>query len=444
MNYRVIPPDGYLEGRMKLPLSKSMSNRALIINRLTPGAGPLTELADCDDTRLLREALADDSLTEVNVGAAGTAMRFLTAYFASQPGRTVRIDGSERMRQRPIGPLVDALNRLGGEVEYLGVYGFPPLKITGKRLKGGSLNVDSTVSSQYISALLMVAPTMEEGLTLELEGETVSLSYIKMTLAMMESAGVESDYFRYTITVKPGQQYSSPTLPIEPDWSAASYGYEIQSLASGEMVLEGLEPESVQGDSRVAEIFSNLGVETEFTVDGASLTASPESSPRLQLDLSDNPDLVPAIVVTCALLGIPFRLSGLETLRIKETDRLRALRDEVLKLGIVLTIEGDGVLVWEGARRPITELPVFDTYDDHRMAMALAPVALFLPGIVVRDADVVTKSFPEYWNQLEAMGFRLLDPAVAPEGEEDPFEPVAPDSPVAPSVDPLTPQGSPL
>lgn len=420
MDYRIIPPDGYIEGHFSLPLSKSMSNRAFIISALTADATLPDITAECDDTIAMQKALTQGGDT-VDVGAAGTAMRFLTAYYASQPGVTVTLDGSERMRQRPIGPLVDALRQLGADIEYAGEEGYPPLRIAGTRLSGGEIALDATVSSQYVSALLMIAPTMEHGLRLKLEGEAVSTPYIKMTLQMMEAAGVEAERLPDAIIVESGQSYTSPTLDVEPDWSAAAFAYEIQAIGAGETDIDGLQPESCQGDSRVSRIFEQLGVSTEWDDDSVHLTASPESSPRLTLDMSDTPDLVPAVVVTCCMLGIPFHLTGLETLRIKECDRVDALMREMLKCGLILSAEAPGVLTWEGQRRPMEELPVFDTYDDHRMAMALAPVAIFLPGIVIRDAGVVAKSFPDYWRQLESMGFRLLDPDTPLDnpGEED-------------------------
>ncbi len=420
MNYRIIPPDGYIEGTVRVPLSKSMSNRALVINALTRGALPLKDVAMCDDTAVMLDALATEGDVTVNIGAAGTAMRFLTAYFATCEGRQVILDGCERMRRRPISPLVDALISLGVGIEYLGERGFPPLRITGKKLSGGTVKLDSTVSSQYVSALLMIAPAMDDGLTILLEGDTISRPYIDMTLKMMGRAGIEYDFSGNVITVSPGR-YHPVEHEIEGDWSAASYWYELQSVASGEICIEGIGGGSCQGDSVVARIYEELGVVTSFDKAGARLEASPEFSPRLQLDLADCPDLTPAIVVTCCMAGIPFRLTGLQSLHIKETDRVEALRAEMLKLGVILTEEQVGTLVWEGARRPMTEMPVFDTYGDHRMAMSFAMVSLYIPGIVIKDVEVVTKSYPDFFTQLQSLGFRCLDgDAPLPrDGEED-------------------------
>jgi 3-phosphoshikimate 1-carboxyvinyltransferase len=410
MNYRIFPPDELIEATITLPLSKSMSNRALIISALTPGAHSPEEIAVCDDTAVMTAALDSDE-PAVNVGAAGTAMRFLTAYFAALSGRKVTLGGNERMCHRPIGPLVDALRSCGASISYLGEEGFPPLEIEGRKLTGGELTVRADVSSQYISALLMVAPTMDRGLTVRLEGEASSLPYIDLTLGMMNRAGAEAERERETITVKPGS-YAPVDWEIEADWSAATFWYEIEAITSGFVSLRGLCEDSLQPDRRVADIFSSLGVNTEFEGEEAGVTdllASPELSPRLNIDLSDTPDAAQAIAVTCSMIGIPFRLSGLSSLKIKETDRLQAISTELEKVGVTLERIGDHTLVWDGRRHPIIELPVFDTYDDHRMAMALAPASVYLPGIVVRDIEVVSKSYPGYWDGLREAGFRLED-----------------------------------
>ena len=378
MNYRIFPPDELIEAAITLPLSKSMSNRALIISALTLGSKLPEEVAVCDDTAALTAALCSSEPT-VDIGAAGTAMRFLTAYFAALPGRKVTLGGNERMSHRPIGPLVDALRSCGASISYLGEEGFPPLEIEGKRLTGGAITMRADVSSQFVSALLMVAPAMTGGLTV--------------------------------------------TLELEADWSAATFWYEIEAITSGFVSLRGLREDSLQPDRRVADIFSSLGVDTCFEGEEPGVTdllASPDLSPRLNVDLSDTPDAAQAIAVTCSMIGIPFRLSGLSSLKIKETDRLMALIAELEKVGVVLERIGDHTLVWDGRRRPILELPAFDTYDDHRMAMALAPVAVYLPGIVVRDIEVVSKSYPGYWDSLREAGFRLDDADAEP--TEEPSE----------------------
>lgn len=409
MNYRIIPPDGFLEARLALPLSKSMSNRAVIINALTPGAAPIAPLAECDDTRFIAEAVGRTS-GEVNVGAAGAAMRFLTAYFAVREGAEVTLDGTERLRHRPVGPLVEALRSLGAQIEYLGEEGFPPLKISGRRLAGGEIEISPSISSQFISALLMVAPVMTAGLRVRLSGEPVSRPYIVMTLKMMAAAGVESEFYGYDIEVRP-QTYSPLGMQVEGDWSAAAPWYQIDVMSSGSVVIENLTERSVQGDRVLADIFVRLGVNTDFNSEegGTELIPSPDQDARLDLDFSPMPDLVPSVTVACVMLGIPFRFTGLSTLRIKECDRVQALADEMAKLGVIIEIEAADIMRWDGARRPVTELPRFATYDDHRMAMALAPVAIFIPGIVVEDVEVVSKSYPGFWDDLRSAGFVLLD-----------------------------------
>ncbi len=387
-----------------------MSNRALIINALTPGAAPLTELAVCNDTAAMLQALTSQDSDSINVGAAGTTMRFLTAYFAAKEGCDLLLDGSERMRQRPIGVLVDALRALGAEIDYAGEEGFPPLRIRGHRLKGGELSLDATVSSQYISALLMIAPLMSEGLKLTLEGETVSRPYILMTLKMMEDAGVESDYFNDVVTIKP-QTYRPYNFKIEGDWSAAAAWYEIEAISSGAVTIDNLTQDSCQGDRKLADIFAKLGVHTEWEGEngGTDLVPAPDQDARLRVDFSETPDLALYAIVTCAMLGIPFHFTGLSTLAIKETDRVSAITTELAKVGILLQPEGKDILAWEGQRCPFTTLPRFDTYEDHRMAMCLAPIAIFIPGIIINDMEVVAKSYPTFWTELHNAGFILLD-----------------------------------
>lgn len=411
MDYQIFPPEEITDAQIKLPLSKSISNRVLMINALTGNCGSIGEVAKCDDTDAMRRALDSDS-AEINIGAAGTAMRFLTAYFTMQEGRTVTVDGTERMRQRPIGVLVDALRECGADISYTQKEGYPPLRITGKRLTGGSITVDGSISSQYISALLMAAPLMEQGLTVTLTGETVSRPYILMTLGLMRQWGVESDFYGNTITIAP-QRYSAIDFCVEADWSAASYWFEIAAFSFGDIKLLGLEKESLQGDSRVKSLFSNFGIEAEPDDEGAlELNASPNITPRMVADLSDCPDLAQTVIVTCCVLNIPFRITGLSTLKIKETDRITALCTELRKLSFVIGQPDDSTLEWEGERAPVdAEVPLsIDTYDDHRMAMAFAPVALFLPGIVIRDVEVVSKSYPDFWDHLRDIGF-TLEPA---------------------------------
>lgn len=405
MNCHIFPPEEFIETSVSLPLSKSISNRALIINALTPNAIDIKQVAKCDDTDVMVAALSSTD-SDINIGAAGTAMRFLTAYYAATPGRNVTLDGSERMRQRPISALVNALRDCGADITYAANEGFPPLTIKGSRLKGGNVSLPATISSQYISALLMIAPTMENGLTLTLEGDIISQPYILMTLSMMKSWGIESDFTQNVITIAP-QTYKATPFKVEADWSAASYWYEIAALSSGDISLQGLDSESLQGDSHIAQLFEHFGINTVFDNGITTLEPSPDTTPRLNIDLSDQPDVAQTIVVTACMLGIPFNITGLPTLKIKETDRLEALRCEMLKLGMELIIENDSKLSWDGNRMPIAEIPAIDTYKDHRMAMAFAPAALYIPGIIINDIDVVSKSYPDFWRHLQDAGFKF-------------------------------------
>lgn len=409
MNLRIFPPEQLEQVTVELPLSKSESNRQLIINALTPGASPLQRVAHCDDTEALLGALDADGGT-INIGAAGTAMRFLTAYFACKPGADVTLDGSERMRQRPIAPLVDALRSLGAEIDYVDAEGFPPLKIHGVKLSGGEVEMDANVSSQYVSALLMVAPAMSGGLTLRLRGQIVSAPYIRMTLSLMEAAGVKAVFNEDLGIISVPAGVYRPTLPpVEADWTAASYWHAVAAISSESVTLKGLRQRSLQGDSVVGKLFEVTGLRSEFDADGnLSISLTPDAGAVLRADLSDTPDLAQTLAVSCCLLSVPFVFSGLETLRIKETDRLAALQMELSKLGFILDIDGSGTLIWRGARfEPDEEIEPIATYDDHRMAMAFAPAALFFPGLQINDAQVVSKSYPDFWQHLASLGFQL-------------------------------------
>lgn len=390
-------------GTVALPASKSISARALVISALA-GAPEPEGLSDCDDTRVLRHALAERP-DVVDIHAAGTAMRFSTAYFAATAG-THTVTGTDRMQRRPIGVLVDALRRLGAGIDYAGAEGFPPLRVTGHRLHGGTLCIPAHVSSQYVSALLMVAPLMTGGLTLCLEGEIVSTPYIDMTLSLMRAYGAQAAWDdARTLCVEAGGYRSDVRFSVEPDWSAASYWYELVALSSdpgARIVLPGLRPESVQGDSAVSGRFAALGVGTAFTPEGAVL-AKVAPTGALETDFTACPDLAQTFVVTCAMLGRPFRFTGLQSLRIKETDRLAALQTECAKLGLRLSAD-DRSIRTVGECPVAGAHPVIATYEDHRMAMAFAPCAYRFPGLRIADPDVVSKSYPTFWNDLRAIG----------------------------------------
>ena len=393
---------------IQLPSSKSISNRALIINALGNGTHHPENLSDCDDTRVMIRALNDDKET-IDVMAAGTAMRFLTAYLSVSPGTRI-ITGTERMQQRPIQVLVNALRELGADIEYVANDGFPPLRITGRELRKDTISLPGNVSSQYISALLMIAPVLTNGLTIRLTGDIISRPYINLTLQLMNDFGVRAEWTDdHRLKVEP-QAYHSTPFYVESDWSAASYWYQIVALSKeAEVTLPGLFKDSYQGDSQVAGIFRSLGVETIYKDKTVILKKNGKSVERLDYDFINQPDLAQTFVVTCALLNIPFRFSGLQSLKIKETDRMAALITEMRKLGYILHETDGSVLSWEGERCTTEEHPAIDTYEDHRMAMAFAPTCLALPEILINNPQVVSKSYPRYWEDLRQAGFIIKE-----------------------------------
>ena len=384
--------------RIDLPASKSISNRALILNALSYSPYDILNLSDCDDTRVTLNAL-DSNDTTFDIGAAGTAMRFLTAFLSKTVGEWI-ITGSERMKKRPIKVLVDALNSLGAKIEYVEKEGYPPLRIYGSALTGGEIHINGSVSSQYISAIMMIAPFMMNGLKIIIEDKIISRPYIDMTIQMMQEFGARVEFNGNIIQIDP-QEYNPIEYVVESDWSAASYWYEILSLAGkGEVFLNGLLPNSYQGDSKVAELFEQLGIQTTYMSGGILLRSVDIISQRMEYDFSDQPDLVQTFVVTCCLKGIPFVFSGLHSLKIKETDRVAALITELKKLGFVLYEPREGFLSWENETcKPVEKISIA-TYEDHRMAMAFAPAALYYP-IIIEQPEVVSKSYPGYWKDLE-------------------------------------------
>ena len=487
MTYHLTAPT-CVQATIALPASKSISNRALILHALARGAQPPRNLSRCDDTDVMVRAFnpgcpspercqnpleterpaaqkADETATDgpgtpqiIDIKAAGTAMRFLTAYLSVTPGSYL-LTGTARMQQRPIGILVDALRWLGADIDYAGQEGFPPLLIRGRDPRGGaasatvtttaiasaiatacasttataeagpeaaqSLTLPANISSQYISALLMIGPLQPGGLRLTLTGDIISRPYIDLTLNLMRRYGAEADWTdRNTLTVTSGN-YHDAALTVESDWSAASYWYEVLALNAhglkqhplpiGEdegpvhpsVELLGLSADSPQGDSRVAELFGRLGVRTAYTDRGVRLSPMGLPVARLIEDLTDTPDLAQTLVVTCCLMGIPFRIGGLKSLRIKETDRIAALQTELHRLGYVVREEQPGLLTWNGERSPLLPDPVVQTYDDHRMAMAFAPACLTGTPIAIDHPEVVTKSYPNFWDHLRLAGFTV-------------------------------------
>lgn len=412
MSYDITAPL-QLNQQTTLPASKSISNRALIIFALSGGQAVPDNLSDCDDTAVMVNALQQLPNT-IDIGAAGTAMRFLTAYLSVREGTHV-LTGSERMKHRPIGILVDALRRLGADIQYVGEEGYPPLRITGRSLEGGTLEIPGNVSSQYISALLMIAPTLSNGLELRLTGEIISRPYIDLTLWMMREFGADADWTSAdTITIQP-KTYQPRDYVIENDWSGASYWYEMMALTNdseAEIRLTGLMDGSKQGDSVVRYIFSLLGVKTMFEskATGVPQTVTLKKSgrcvPRMEYDFSNSPDLAQTVVVACCMLNVPFRFTGLSTLKIKETDRIEAMKTEMYKLGYVLHDIDGKELYWNGERCEPARHPAIDTYEDHRMALSFAPVALLRP-ITINNPQVVTKSYPHFWDGLREAGFTI-------------------------------------
>lgn len=410
MIYQVSANINNIKGSINLPASKSISNRALIINALSYSPYPILNISDSDDTKVLEAALFSNT-NKFDIGHAGTAMRFLTAFLAKIAGEW-EITGSERMQQRPIAILVDALTQLGAKVEYLKNEGCPPLKIFGSHLKGQTIELDGSISSQYISALLLIAPTIQEGLTLKLKGNITSKSYIKLTLELMAKFGIQYKWTGNEIFV-PEQNYFARDFTCEADWSGASYWYQIlASVNSGEVMLENLQLDSLQGDVNIAGWFEQFGVVSTQKKEGVLLSKTSNIHPdKLVLDFIENPDVAQTMACLCVAKQIPFEFSGLKTLKIKETDRIAALQNELAKFGAELTEPEHGKLAWDGTinSKIKQENPIINTYHDHRMALAFAPMALAGLKLQVDDPMVVTKSYPSFWEDLGKVGFEISE-----------------------------------
>lgn len=414
MQYILKAPER-LRSTVDLPSSKSISNRALIISALAGGNVIPDNLSDCDDTQVVVAALKDMPRV-IDIKAAGTAMRFMTAYLSALNGCEHVITGTERMKHRPIKVLVDALRYLGAEISYEGEEGFPPLRIRGRCLEGGSLDIPGNVSSQYISALLMVGPMMRNGLTLNLKGDVISRPYIDLTLWMMGEWGAKAEWTdSRTIAVEP-RPYTPRGYMIENDWSAASYWYEIMALSQGEddeLVLTGLTDGSKQGDSSLRYVFSLLGVKTAFRKNGATtdvrLKRVKTIVSHIEYDFINSPDLTQTFVACCCAMGVKFRFTGLQTLKIKETDRIEAMKTEMRKLGYVLHDVDGCELYWDGERCTPAADAAIDTYEDHRMALAFAPMSLRLGTMTINNPHVVSKSYPNFWSDLRAAGWTVTE-----------------------------------
>ena len=385
--------------------SKSESNRCLLLKALFNDI-TIENLSNSDDTELMKNALSSNH-SLIDIHHAGTAMRFLTAYFATQNGRKIILTGSSRMKERPIRILVDALRNLGAKIEYSENEGFPPLKIQGQELLKSEVFLKANVSSQYISALLLIAPSLKNGLNLYLDGKITSIPYIEMTLALLNEVGIKTSFESNKIKVFPYEGHNSKTLIVESDWSSASYFYSIVSLSSvgTKINISSYKENSLQGDAILSEIYNSLGVSSKFNNSVLTIEKVSDDLPKsLDLDLSNTPDIAQTIAVSCLGLQINCNLTGLHTLKIKETDRLLALKNEIKKLGTNIEISNNSLEI--NLPKPLLKNVEIKTYNDHRMAMSFAPLML-RTDIYINDANVVSKSYPNFWNDLEKLGLNL-------------------------------------
>ncbi|WP_395093831.1 3-phosphoshikimate 1-carboxyvinyltransferase [Vaginella massiliensis] len=397
-----------VRGSIQITGSKSESNRLLLLNQLYQNTLNIENLSNAEDTQLMQKALVtSDSLIDIH--HAGTAMRFLTAYFAIQENKTVTLTGSDRMKQRPIQVLVEALRALGADISYLEKEGFPPLRISGKKLQQFSIVIPADVSSQYITALMLIGTQLEQGLTIELQGKIISKPYLLMSIKLMNKLGIDANIQNNTISIKPKKNIESRTIQVESDWSSASYYYSIVALSlNSEIQISTYYAASLQGDSALQALYrKHFGVDSTFDNGILHLKNNPnfELSEYVELDMNHTPDIAQTIAVTCVGKQLKCHLTGLETLKIKETDRLQALKNELEKLGAIVHITADSLRI-TGYREKFDEIPTFETYNDHRMAMCVAPLAVLHP-IAIEHPEVVEKSYPDFWRDLMTLGFQL-------------------------------------
>ncbi|MCY4779527.1 3-phosphoshikimate 1-carboxyvinyltransferase [Sphingobacterium sp. UT-1RO-CII-1] len=401
-----------INGTVQLTGSKSESNRALIIQALSHGIVNIENLSDAADTEIMTASLQlaqqnpKDTIKTIDIGPAGTAMRFLTSFLTLAEGKFI-LTGTERMQQRPIGILVEALSSLGANISYQNKEGYPPIKVEGgfQQIKSEVL-VQGNISSQYISSLLLIASSLEKGLKINIQGELTSRPYVTMTLDMLKEAGVTHKWSENAIQID-AQNFKHTTIFVEPDWSAASYWYSIVALSDkGEILLPGLKEKSLQGDSAIIEIMSHFGVKSHFSKEGLHIKKTEAISDKTLFDFKECPDLAQTIVALTAALKRDISITGVETLKIKETDRLNALKIEIAKFGAELITEGDIYHVkTDKVYKPDTL--TFDTYEDHRMAMAFAPLALIFNEVNINEPEVVNKSYPAFWDHLQQHGFQI-------------------------------------
>ena len=406
MILRLEQKEPQLSGDIKITGSKSESNRLLLLQALF-GNFQIKNLSNSDDSEVMQKALASKEQT-VDIHHAGTAMRFLTAYFAAYEGRDTILTGSSRMQERPIKLLVDALRDLGADITYLKNEGYAPLHIKGKKLEKNKVSLAANVSSQYISALMMVGASMPNGLEIELLGHITSVPYIQMTRSLLTQLGIESSFEGQLIKIAPAGKISVTEMTVESDWSSASYFYSLAALCdSAKLKISSYKENSLQGDSVLAALYAKLGVKTTFLENAVLLEKENKPKPqRVAFDLANSPDIAQTIAVTCYGLGVACDLTGLHTLKIKETDRLEALKAELSKLGAHISVT-DKSLHLEGKTNFQSDVTI-KTYQDHRMAMAFAPFALRAP-ILFEDAEVVNKSYPDFWNDFETLGFKIKE-----------------------------------
>jgi 3-phosphoshikimate 1-carboxyvinyltransferase len=394
-----------LEAQIAITGSKSETNRLLLLQALYPNI-TLENTSNSDDSEVMQKALkGNDEIVDIH--HAGTAMRFLTAYFAVNEGREVVLTGSPRMQERPIKVLVEALEQLGAQITYEKEVGYPPIRIKGQKITAHKVSMPANVSSQYISALLLVAPKLENGIELTLVGEITSVPYIKMTLALLNDLDIQTSFVGNIITVHPKKEVETKVMTVESDWSSASYFFSLVALAKTATIsLTSYKETSLQGDSALVEIYKQMGVTSEFEGNKIILTKQNDFVyTDLNLELNNTPDIAQTIVVTCLGLGIGCHLTGLHTLKIKETDRLEALRVELTKLGADISVTNDSLTLV--ATKNIKQDVNIATYNDHRMAMAFAPLGLKVP-IIIDNAEVVSKSYPDFWRDLKSLGFIVV------------------------------------
>lgn len=406
MNLLLQTSQSDLQAQIAVTGSKSETNRLLLLQALFPNI-TLANTSNSDDSEVMQKALkGNDEIVDIH--HAGTAMRFLTAYFAVNEGREVVLTGSPRMKERPIKVLVEALQQLGAQISYENEEGYPPIRIKGQKITNNKVSIPANVSSQYISALLLVAPKLENGIELTLVGEITSIPYIKMTLALLNDLNIQTSFEGNVIKVYPKPEVASKVMTVESDWSSASYFFSLVALSdTAKIALSSYKGTSLQGDSALVEIYAKIGVETHFEENKMTLTKIKNFNfEDVTFDLNNTPDIAQTIVVTCLGLGIGCHLTGLHTLKIKETDRLEALRIEMTKLGANITVTNDSLTL--AASNHINSNVSIATYNDHRMAMAFAPLALKVP-IIIDNAEVVSKSYPDFWEDLKTLGFKISE-----------------------------------